>query len=68
MANLYEALTPVPTQQEVAYYLDEVYSNMSSKRRKKLDEWMSGRITLVIEGDRAIIFKHDLEHFFDTMF
>ena len=66
MPQFYKMLTPIPSEGDTAYYLEDVLKHMSASHRKRLDRWLEEH-PVTIANDRGIIYKRDLEEFFDTL-
>jgi hypothetical protein len=67
MPQFYRMLTPISDEETTAYYLDDVLKHMGPAHKKKLNAWLNGRVTLTLIDNREVIFKHDLDKFFDTL-
>jgi hypothetical protein len=66
MPQFYKMLKPIPDEDPVAYYLDDVLKHMSAAHRKKLDTWLEEH-PITISNDRGIIYREELEEFFETL-
>jgi hypothetical protein len=66
MPQFYTMLTPVETLPDTAYYLDDVIQHMSPHYKKRLTQWLEGK-TLILIDEKEIIYKYELERFFDTL-
>lgn len=68
MPQFYRMLTPVSLEDlgDTAYYLEDVLSHMSPAHRKRLTKWLDGNPVTIV-NDRGIIYKEELERFFETL-
>ena len=66
MPQFYKLLTPIDDQKDT-FYLEDVLKHMSAHHRKRLHEWLNGRVTLVLIDNQEIILRDDLDKFFDTL-